>query len=162
MPKIEFSGSVFPPSVQIECDGGPMIWKDQNINFSFEFSVHGSSVLIGCTVGEVNDLVVNYAHHSVMIHVGDVIDAIAVANGTGLRLLLDCCTFPDGSTRLLKSGSPKLAQLCPFTPTEIIAFFANERRLLKPLNDLVQTLFSPLESFVNCQRAIESIEIGRA
>jgi hypothetical protein len=157
MPKIEFYGNVFPSAVRIECCGGPTIWKDANIRFSFEFSIQVSSVLIGCTVDEVSDLVINYVHQITAIHIGGIIDAIAFKNGVGLRLLIDHCKLPDQAPRPLKSGSPAFAPLCPFTESEVIKFVEGERRLLKPLNDLVQTLFNPLDSFVNCQRAIEGL-----
>jgi hypothetical protein len=158
MPTIEFSGYVFPPStVQVSAVGGPTAWNDANIRFTFEFRIEKSIVTITCEVEQITDLSLNYAHQVIGIHVRGVIDAIAFSRGTGLRLLIDHCTLPGQEPRPLKSASPTLATLCSLTESELLRLIEKEGRICKPLNDLTETLFDPLDSFVNCQRAIEGI-----
>jgi len=158
MPTIEFSGHVFPhPAVQISATGGPTEWNDANLRFTYAFRIEKSIVTITCQVEQITDVSLNYIHQIVAVRVRGVIDAIAFSRGTGLRLLIDYCRLPDQKPRPLRSGDPALATLCSITELEVIRLIEKEGRILKPLNDLTETLSDPLDSFVNCQRAIEGI-----
>jgi hypothetical protein len=158
MPTATFNGYVFPPSVKINTSGGPIRWADPNFSFSYSFSIADSKVSIVCELGELTDIWINYCLEIISAHIHGAIDAIAFATGNGLVLLLEGCTFSsDGKMRHLRSGSPTLAGLCPLTPQEIIKVVESERRLMKPLSDLVSTLRNPLEAAVSVQRAMEGL-----
>lgn len=157
MALIEFSGYVAPGDPQINAHSDGIKWKDANITFSFKYRIDKSRVSIECDVDAVTDFVVNYVHQIAFIQIRGLIDAIAFARGTGLRLILDYCTLPGEQPRPVRSGSDILANLCHLTAQEVVDATEKDRRLLKPLNDLAETLHNPLDSFVNAHRAIEGL-----
>ena len=156
MPTIVFSGYVLPPSAEVNAHG-TLDWKDDNIAFPLIYRIEKSKLIVQCDVETVTDLTVNYTHQVAYTQIRGVLDAISFTEGVGLRLIIDYCTLPNSGPLLLRSGTASLKTLCPFTPQEVVDAITKERRLLKPFNDLTETLHNPLDSFVNAHRAIEGL-----
>jgi hypothetical protein len=158
MLQIEFTGHVEPRFLQINAHGGPIPWKDKNLPpFAFSYRIDKAEVGILCDIQDVDEFAVNYVHLVVYSYISSVINCLAFATAHGFTLILESCTVPGMEPAPLRSHSPALPSLCSFTSQEILDVVMKDRRILKPLNDLTDTLRNPMDSYVNIQRAIEGL-----
>lgn len=158
MALIEFAGYVEPLFLQINARGGPIPWSDSNLPpFEFSYRIDKADVRIACEIDVVDDFAVNYVHLVVYFYVSSVINCLAFASAHGFTLILESCKTPSNDPAPLRRHNPALLDVCSFTSQEILDMAMRERKMLKPLNDLTDTLRNPMDSYVNVQRAIEGI-----
>jgi hypothetical protein len=123
-----------------------------------QYSIVKSIVHIECELEVITDFTLEYAHSISFYQVRGIVDAAAFSDGVGRRLILDSCVLPGAALpQPLLSKSPYLGTLCTLNAQEIVDLTDKERKILKPLNDLIETLMFPLESYVNCGRALDGL-----
>lgn len=158
MPIVTFYGRVTPlTGYLITARGDNHIYTLSHFSMNFNFRIVDSLVTIDCDLLDTSEKNINLAYMVVFAHVRGIVDVIAFLNGVGLRLLIEEAQIDGKEKFSVRHGSPVLGPLCSLKDTDIIGIVMTEKRALKPLNDLIETLFNPWDAAMDCYRAIEGI-----
>jgi hypothetical protein len=155
MPITLFHGLVFPPGV-VTGKSGAGSWADPIVaGVKFSFDITDSVVLAHCETHDVNQVPLKILHRYAYLMVRGALDAYSFVHGQALTFVLNDCTQPNGQREHLLVEESVLANICTVSVGDIFRLAHAEGAILKHLHDLVDTILEPLESEINCARAVD-------
>ena len=156
LPTVTFTGFIAPPSIPIETTRGPYVWRDQTLGtVSMTFSIKGTAIRADCEIDSIDDANIIILQWWVLSFVDAVVDAIAFSVGQGIAAFISHYELPGFPEKPFSVRDEELKAVCLLPTSEILSLAEKERGIIKHLHDLVHTLLRPLDSAVNCFRAIE-------
>jgi hypothetical protein len=157
MPIIRFSGFVAPKGIVEKATDGPLTFPGhpQVDGVAFRFDITDSVVSVECEIDRVDRISFFILHLWSYYYVRGELDAFSFAHGVGLTLVIDTCMLPNADAKPIRQHEPELEKLCTITYPEVVQLAMNERAILKHLHDLTEALNNPLDSELNCGRAVE-------
>jgi hypothetical protein len=157
MPITWFHGFVVPTTAIRKLSGGPGSWDDDPTlkGVIFRFNIIDSVVSVSCETKTVDQVPPILLYVWAFLTVRGALDAYSFVHGASLTLTLNECTHPDGQKMPLLFIEPDLADICTVSVRDIFDLSRSERGILKHLHDLGETISNPLDSEVNCARAVD-------
>lgn len=158
MPKVTFSGFIVPDRFLKQAGRGPLLLPDPALSgATVTYAIVDSKVVAECEVGSTDSDSLNRLHMWAYHLIRDSVDVVSFAYGIGLTVILGNCTLPDGVTLPIHSWDRSVKDLCTPSTDDILRITEKERSILKHIHDLASTLVHPLETTVNCGRAIDGV-----
>jgi hypothetical protein len=134
----------------------PLVASVQGVEFSFH--VNQSEVTIDCDVPRENMVPINILYMFAYYLVRGAIEGDLFLRGRGTVLVITSCTIP-GATKPqeLDFYEDQLEKRITVSSAEYWKIASVERGIEKHIHDLVDCIVNPLDSEMNCGRAIEGL-----
>jgi hypothetical protein len=158
MVRYVFHGIVAPlGNLQVKAEGGPTTFPVSEVAGAlFSFRIDQDEVTVNCDVPRPDQILVNLMLMFSYYLVRGVMDGVLFLQGRGAVLIITRCTVPGEMTpRDLDLYEDELEKLISISHADFITLSLNERGILKHIHDLVDCIVNPLDSELNCGRAIE-------
>ena len=168
MPKVRFTGRVFPSVVQISVHVPELTWPwtDTRLNLIFAVDIKDSLISVDCTLDEYKSEYLTELVQRATDLSKTAANIMAFTEGVGLTVFLDTFIDPEGTPTGLFTRDEQLAQLCTsysLDPSRqadldaVIKIIFGEWPLFRALNELIETVSIPHLSLLNCGRVIDGI-----
>ena len=157
MSLVKFTGYITPPVLLLRLKGKPATFPDPTLGTaSMKFSIEGSIINAECEIETVNDETMTVLHWFVIARIGSAVDAIAFSRGIGVTVIMDHCEMPDGRKGPIGLRDDDLMNICSsITEGDIFEIGSQQGAVFKLIQDLVWSVFRPLDAPINCARAVE-------
>lgn len=160
MPTVHFKGRIFPTR-GLSFQNIPQVrWKQDatDLLITATMRIQESVVEIECEMNRYAPTDFEGVHLHVFDFARTFVDFASFSMGTGLTMVLDAFTGPEGATASIRSHDPGLSSLCSVGLTqEVVDLLIKDKQVALALNELTSTLERPYELPVNCARAVERL-----
>jgi hypothetical protein len=155
MPTTSFHGFVSPRGF-INGSSGQGSWDDPFVKgVTFRFDIVDSLVSVHCETQTPDQVPQGILLIWSLLITRGALDAVSFVHGAHFSLVLNEVTQPDGKRVAMLSQEKALAALCTVSLSDIHSLAHKEMGILKHLHDLSETILNPLDSEVNCGRAVD-------
>jgi hypothetical protein len=174
MPKVRFTGRIFPHAIQLSVKDHPQInWKDveNDLDMTFTIGIDGNAVTVDCEVNKFDPaLHITPLFMRAFDLARATVDLVGFCTGYGFTVVFETFTSPTGVTTPFGAYDPSLSALCTafkmgvFSAAleendfhKVLTIVSTDWRIFRALRDLIEAITLPHESAVNCARAIEGL-----
>jgi hypothetical protein len=164
--KIQFSGRVFPLSVQVTLKLPVIDWKDEELGLKMQFdgTIEKGMAHITCLTNKLeNDyqMVAIYNRAFDILRTG--IDLVSFGTGRPWTLVIEQYVDANGGDHAFGLNEPGLGPLCRAVTHDqfnhIFGLLIGEPPLFYALHDLIESIRLPRRPIVNCTRVIETLRV---
>ena len=173
MPRVRFSGTIFPTGVNLSVADHPQInWHDDEnqLDITFTITIQNNAVKVDCDVSRFDPTLITALYMRAFDLARATVDLAAFNSGYGFVLVFETFTSPTGETAPVGAYDPRLAPLCtayqmggtPSTAEEndfhkVLTIVSTDWRIFRALRHLVEAITLPHESATHCARAVEAL-----
>ena len=142
--------------MRLQIQGSPLTINDPTLGTAtLWYRIDNVNITAECTIEVANDETMTVLHWYVIAMVGASVDAIAFTRGVGVTVIVDRCMMPDGREGPIGLRDDELMNSCSVNYDDLLLCGAREGATFKLIQDLVWTIFRPLDAPINCARAVE-------
>jgi len=173
MPRVRFTGRIFPTGVNLSVADHPQInWHDDenNLDITFTTTIQNNAVTVDCDVGRFDATLITALYMRAFDLARATVDLAAFNSGFGFVVVFETFTSPAGEVTPVGAYDASLAALCtayemgvtPATAEEndfhkVLVAVSTDWRMFRALRHLIEAITLPHESPTHCARAIEAL-----
>ncbi len=165
MPKLKFTGSVYPKAIKVSVDDHPLLtWRSEELGFVMTCSVQiqNNEVAIDCDIDRFEPSLLTPVVMRAYDTARATIDLISFTTANGLIFLLDTFIDAAGNATAVAPQQPELAALstamsAPGDFDRVLRMILAEPALFLALRDLIDAITQWHRAPVNTARVLDSL-----